>query len=214
MNVYIGIDIGSVSTKGVVIDKDNNIIDSYYLYNNGDYTLVSKRVINKLKKNIIKNGYNIIGIGTTGNYRKSVGKSINANIIKNEIECICEGCKYLYPNVNTIFDIGGSDFKIINVRDANIYDYGMNYYESSGIGKLIDKGIINVNDYDSIISSFLDNVIEFDIKNSVLVGGLSLNSEFVNVFNKYNNSHVLNNSHLVGAIGAAIMCKNIVCSGS
>ena len=210
MNVYIGIDIGSVSVKGVVIDKDNNIIDSYYLYTNGDPTLVSNKVINRLKKN----KYNVIGIGTTGNYRKSVGKIVNANVIKNEIECICEGSKCLYPEVNTIFDIGGSDFKIINVNNGNVIDYGMNYYETSGIGKLIDKGIINVNDYDSIISSFLDNVIEFDIKNSILVGGLSLNKEFVNVFNKYVDSYVIDNSHLVGAIGVAIMSKNLVCSSS
>lgn len=210
MNVYIGIDIGSISTKGVIIDKDNNIIDSCYLYNNGDPMGVSKRVINKF----MKKKYNIIGIGTTGNYRMSVGKGINANVIKNEIECICEGSKYLYPDVNTIFDIGGSDFKIINVKDGYVIDYGMNFLESSGIGKLIDKGILDTSDYDRIVSGFMDNVIEFDIKNSVLVGGLSLNSEFVNVFNKYVDSYVLDYSHLIGAIGVAMMCKNVVCSSS
>ena len=29
---YLGIDIGSISTKGVIIDKNNNILSSSYLY--------------------------------------------------------------------------------------------------------------------------------------------------------------------------------------
>ena len=73
MDIYIGIDIGSVTVKGVVIDNDNNIIDRCYLYTKGNPIRVSKNVINKLKKN----NYNVKAIGITGNYRKSVGKVVN-----------------------------------------------------------------------------------------------------------------------------------------
>ena len=33
---YIGIDIGSISTKGVLIDNDNNIIIDKYIWTEGD----------------------------------------------------------------------------------------------------------------------------------------------------------------------------------
>ena len=35
-NGYLGIDIGSISTKGVIIDDDNNIITSLYIWTEGN----------------------------------------------------------------------------------------------------------------------------------------------------------------------------------
>ena len=52
---YLGIDIGSISTKGVVIDEDNNIIASSYLYTEGNPIIASKKVVKELK-NKIKHG--------------------------------------------------------------------------------------------------------------------------------------------------------------
>ena len=46
---YLGIDIGSISTKGVVIDEDNNIIASSYLYTEGNPIVTSKKVVKELK---------------------------------------------------------------------------------------------------------------------------------------------------------------------
>ena len=46
---YLGIDIGSISTKGVVIDEDNNIIASSYLYTEGNPIVSSKKVVKELK---------------------------------------------------------------------------------------------------------------------------------------------------------------------
>ena len=47
--VYLGIDIGSISTKGVIIDEDNNILASSYLYTEGSPITASKRVVRELK---------------------------------------------------------------------------------------------------------------------------------------------------------------------
>lgn len=33
---YLGIDIGSISTKGVIIDENNNILTSIYLWTKGN----------------------------------------------------------------------------------------------------------------------------------------------------------------------------------
>ena len=50
--VYLGIDIGSISTKGVIIDEDNKILASSYLYTEGSPITASKRVVRELKSKI------------------------------------------------------------------------------------------------------------------------------------------------------------------
>ena len=42
---YLGIDIGSISTKGVIIDEDNNIIARSYLWTEGDPVKAVKKVL-------------------------------------------------------------------------------------------------------------------------------------------------------------------------
>ena len=81
---YLGIDIGSISTKGVVIDSNYNIITSLYIWTEGNPVEAVKKLVYKLKKEIPSN-YIIKGIGTTGSARKLIGILLDANIVKNEI---------------------------------------------------------------------------------------------------------------------------------
>ena len=50
--LYMGIDIGSVSTKGVVIDEYKNIIASSYLYTEGDPVKAAKNIIKNIREEI------------------------------------------------------------------------------------------------------------------------------------------------------------------
>jgi len=81
---YLGIDIGSISTKGVIIDEKNNIITSSYIWTEGNHVNAVKKLINILKKDL-SSEYIIKGIGTTGSARKLIGLMLKANIVKNEI---------------------------------------------------------------------------------------------------------------------------------
>ena len=102
---YLGIDIGSISTKGVVIDEDNNILASSYLYTEGNPISASKQVIKELKNGFNRREYKIVGVGTTGSARRLVGTIFGANTIKNEITAHAIGTTSVYPNVKTIFEI-------------------------------------------------------------------------------------------------------------
>ena len=42
---YLGVDIGSISTKGVIIDDDNNIITSAYIWTEGNPTEAVKKLL-------------------------------------------------------------------------------------------------------------------------------------------------------------------------
>ena len=80
---YIGVDIGSISTKGVLIDKDNNIIVSKYIWTEGDPINATKNIIAYMKEKIKDLNLNveIYGIGTTGSARNLIGSILNANVV-------------------------------------------------------------------------------------------------------------------------------------
>ena len=80
---YLGVDIGSISTKGVVIDKNNQVLASCYLMTKGNPIEAVKKLLKELKKQ--SKDIEIVGVGTTGSARKLIGAMLNASIIKNEI---------------------------------------------------------------------------------------------------------------------------------
>lgn len=138
MNCYLGIDIGSISTKGVIIDDDNNIIKSAYIWTEGNPVLAVKNLINILKKDLNKK-YVVKGIGTTGSARKLIGLLLEANVVKNEIMAHAIGTLSIYPDVKTILEIGGQDSKIILLNDGIITDYAMNTLCAAGTGSFLSS---------------------------------------------------------------------------
>lgn len=82
---YLGIDIGSISTKGVIIDEEKNILAGIYLWTEGNPMGAAKKVIAALGEKIDQNEYKVVAAGTTGSARKLVGAMCNASIVKNEI---------------------------------------------------------------------------------------------------------------------------------
>lgn len=133
MKYYLGIDIGSISTKAVIIDENDKIVDSVYLWTEGSPIDAVKKVISKLKH------YNIVSVGTTGSARKLIGTILNASIIKNEITAHAIGTLSLYPDAKTILEIGGQDSKIIILNNGIISDYAMNTLCAAGTGSFLSS---------------------------------------------------------------------------
>ena len=119
--VYLGIDIGSISTKGVIIDKKNNIIVSTYLWTRGNPLKAVKEVLVNIKKQLPKN-YKVVG-----------------NIIKNEITAHAIGTLSKYPDIRTIIEIGGQDSKIILLKNQVVIDYAMNTLCAAGTGAFLSS---------------------------------------------------------------------------
>lgn len=135
---YLGIDIGSISTKGVIIDDDNNILASDYLETNGEPINAVKRLILSLKDQLPE-GYLVKGIGTTGSARKLIGLMVDASIVKNEITAHAIGTLASHPDVKTILEIGGQDSKIILLKNGIITDYSMNTLCAAGTGAFLSS---------------------------------------------------------------------------
>ena len=138
-DAYMGIDIGSISTKGVVIDEDRKIIARSYLWTEGNPVNASKRVVAELGSQIEGTGASVRSVGTTGSARRLVGAMCNASVIKNEITAHAVGTTFLHPDVRTILEIGGQDSKIICVENGIAIDYAMNTLCAAGTGAFLSS---------------------------------------------------------------------------
>jgi len=154
MEKYIlGIDVGSISTKGVIINYRGKIIESEYLWTEGNPMNAVKRLIASLK-NKVKNRIIINKIGVTGSARKLIGNMLNATVVKNEITAHAIGTCFYYPDVRTILEIGGQDSKIITIEEGIITDYAMNTLCAAGTGSFLTSQSkrlgIDINDFGKI----------------------------------------------------------------
>ena len=137
MQAYLGIDTGSISTKGVIIDEQKNIIARSYLWTEGDPVGAARRVVDELRGQIDLDEVHVMSVGTTGSARRLVGAITEAQIVKNEITAHAVGTTYLHPDVRTILEIGGQDSKIICVEDGVAVDYAMNTLCAAGTGSFL-----------------------------------------------------------------------------
>ena len=135
---YLGVDIGSISTKAVVIDSDNNILLSEYIWTEGNPINAVKKIINSFKNKLDKD-IKIVGVGTTGSARKLIGSILGANIVKNEITAHAIGTLDKYSDTRTILEIGGRDSNIILIEDGIVTDYAMNTLCAAGTGSFLSS---------------------------------------------------------------------------
>ena len=139
IKTYMGIDIGSISTKGVIIDSNNKIIASEYLYTEGNPIGAVKKLVSSLKSKFDDKKYEVVSVGTTGSARKLIGTILDASVVKNEITAHAIGTMSIFPNVRTILEIGGQDSKIILLKNGVVVDYAMNTLCAAGTGAFLSS---------------------------------------------------------------------------
>lgn len=137
MKAYLGIDIGSISTKGVVLDGENNILAREYLWTEGNPVGAVKRLLFALRSQLT--GAEVVSVGTTGSARKLIGVITGAAVVKNEITAHAVGTLSLHPDVRTVFEIGGQDSKIILLDQGVVTDYAMNTLCAAGTGSFLSS---------------------------------------------------------------------------
>ena len=135
---YLGIDIGSISTKGVVIDENNEILADSYLWTMGNPIQAVKDVLSEMAKQLDKE-YMVVNTGTTGSARKLIGTALGARIVKNEITAHAVGTMSIIPDARTILEIGGQDSKIILINNGVVMDYAMNTLCAAGTGSFLSS---------------------------------------------------------------------------
>ncbi len=138
--VSIGIDIGSTSTKLVVIDAESrDVLIDIYGRTNGNPIEATGKLFNELKTIVGSRNLTVVSTATTGSGRKLVGKIIGADAIINEITAHFKGAVFFTPSIETIFEIGGQDSKYIRGQNGNVVDCNMNFVCAAGTGSFIEE---------------------------------------------------------------------------
>jgi predicted CoA-substrate-specific enzyme activase len=138
----MGIDIGSVSLKIALIDRNRNIIEKLWLRNQGSPIESSKKGLKQLKEKLkskkLLEKIKICGVGTTGSARYLIKSVVGGDIAKTEIISHAVAASMYYPKLRTILEIGGQDSKIIILRNGIVADFAMNSVCAAGTGSFLD----------------------------------------------------------------------------
>jgi predicted CoA-substrate-specific enzyme activase len=135
---YLGLDIGSTTTKYALIDENHNLIHKSYVHTQGKPIEVTQ----KLLKHIVDelgDKVEIMGVATTGSGRYVAGDFLNVDLAIDEITAHARGAVEIDPEVDTIFEIGGQDSKYISLVHTNPLDFDMNKVCAAGTGSFLHE---------------------------------------------------------------------------
>ena len=145
--VYLGVDVGSVSTNFVLVDPQRSpheaVVWKKYLRTQGAPLVILQQGLRSLQED---GSWEVLGVGTTGSGRHLAGAVLGADVVKNEITAHAIGAQQLEPKVRTIIEIGGQDSKLIILRDGVVVDFAMNTVCAAGTGSFLDQqaGRLNI----------------------------------------------------------------------
>jgi predicted CoA-substrate-specific enzyme activase len=138
VDAYVGVDVGSISTNVVVIDKDKNVLARRYLMTAGKPLEAVKQGLFEVGEEI-QDKVIVKGAGVTGSGRYLTGEFIGADIVKNEITAHATAAALVDKDVDTIFEIGGQDSKYISMENGAIVDFTMNKVCAAGTGSFLEE---------------------------------------------------------------------------
>jgi predicted CoA-substrate-specific enzyme activase len=138
---YLGIDIGSTSTKATLMNREKAVLAGLYTRTGGQPI----SAVQKLTKAIaglehrFSVHFRILAAGTTGSGRKFIQKVVRADYAVDEITAHARAAYHLAPETDTIIEIGGQDAKFTVLKDGSVTFSVMNYVCAAGTGSFIEE---------------------------------------------------------------------------
>lgn len=142
LSVYLGIDIGSTSTKAVIVDGAGDVLAGFYTRTAGNPLAAVCAIFETLDLRIVsekKADLHILACGTTGSGRKFIGRMIGADLFLDEITAHARAAVKLNPDVDTIIEIGGQDAKFTTLKNGRVTSSVMNNVCAAGTGSFIEE---------------------------------------------------------------------------
>jgi predicted CoA-substrate-specific enzyme activase len=135
LKTFIGIDIGSLATK-IVLLNDSKLIDHRTERSTYDFK--------KIGHNLFEDLLNKNNLKKTDVYVMSTGYGRNTIDIANdrvtEITAHAKGAQYFFPDAHSVIDIGGQDSKaiVMSTKTGNVVDFQMNDKCAAGTGRFLE----------------------------------------------------------------------------
>jgi predicted CoA-substrate-specific enzyme activase len=138
---YLGLDIGSTSTKAVLMTPDRRVAAGFYTRTAGRPVNATQNLMAAIDGLLRrqKAGGDIIGVATTGSGRKFAGSIVGADLVLDEITAHAKAAVALNPAVDTIIEIGGQDSKFTTLQSGRVTFSAMNAVCAAGTGSFIEE---------------------------------------------------------------------------
>jgi len=154
---YLGMDIGSTTTKTVLVDARGNIVHKRYVQTRGKPIEVAQILLDDIRRDV-GDHFEPLGVCTTGSGRYVVGDFLGADLIVDEITAHARAAVHRDRKVDTVFEIGGQDSKYIWIDGGNPLDFDMNKVCAAGTGSFLHElagklGINIVREFEQIALS-------------------------------------------------------------
>jgi predicted CoA-substrate-specific enzyme activase len=141
LKVYLGVDIGSTSTKAVLMNTSLEVVAGLYTRTAGRPLVAVQSIFRAVDEIQQNNGvtFEVVQCGTTGSGRKFIGRIIGADAILDEITAHARAACQLNPDVDTIIEIGGQDAKFTTLQNGRVTSSTMNTVCAAGTGSFIEE---------------------------------------------------------------------------
>ena len=136
--VFLGVDVGAVSTNIVLIDTKGRLVAKQYWYTRGEAVETVRAGLEEMARQVGP-GVRVCGVGVTGSGRYFIGDFVGADVVINEISAQARAALYLEPEADTIIEIGGQDSKYIRCEQSRVVDFEMNKVCAAGTGSFLEE---------------------------------------------------------------------------
>lgn len=146
IDVWIGVDAGSTTTKVALLDRDGQLIDSGYAHNQGEPLRTGAEMLARILDRYDAEGVHITvrGVGTTGYGEKLFAAAFHADYHTVETVAHAHAALSVAPGASFVLDIGGQDMKAITVADGVVTGISLNEACSAGCGSFLENFAANL----------------------------------------------------------------------
>ena len=136
MRIYVGIDVGAVSTNLAVLGEDRGVLHTSYLRAQGDPIGSVRAILRGAARSL--GDPEVRRCGATGSGRLLAAALAGADVVRNEITAHARAALHFFPGARTVIEIGGQDSKVILIDDGVPVDFAMNTVCAAGTGSFLD----------------------------------------------------------------------------
>ncbi|MEG2173315.1 MAG: BadF/BadG/BcrA/BcrD ATPase family protein, partial [Desulfovibrionaceae bacterium] len=148
--VFLGLDMGSTTTKAVCIDPEGTLLYTFYGPNKGEPLQAAIHILRDVYARMHPQAH-MAAAAVTGYGSTLVRAALGVDIDEVETVAHWTAARFFLPQVSYILDIGGQDIKCLRLRDGIIDTIQLNEACSSGCGSFVE----------SFANSLNMNLVEF-----------------------------------------------------
>ncbi|MFO1270325.1 MAG: BadF/BadG/BcrA/BcrD ATPase family protein [Rubrivivax sp.] len=171
----VGCDFGSTTAKAVVIDHEGRLLADVYTPSAGNPIEDAKTLFARLRAAGFER---IDALGLTGYGKDLLNDVVGADIAVVETVAHATAALHFVPDADVICDVGGTDVKIMILRQGTVADFRLNSQCSSGNGAFL-QGVAER--YEVPLEQYADRAFQARAVPSLAMGcGVFLQSDIVN----------------------------------